>query len=242
MSPQDTPEGERVEKLLRHWGAEEAVRAAPTAPAPPRWRIRPMPAWRRWLPVAAGFLMMAGGAAFFAASRMDRPPGAEPAATAEDIAALRAALAQAETDLDVSRAALAEASRLRDRQQAAFAAAIKQWRDDLAAEKSEAERLAHGRTDVLLKDLGDKQAALDKALAALKDRDARLATITDSLAKSREAADKRVENQAVESARLRAVGGTAGAAAPVPPEGVVDAVPAAQDAGTAPESAPAPAE
>ena len=74
---------DRVEGMLRRWGADEAARTTPVPAGPGRpvrRKRRPSPLWR-WVPVAAAALLMLAAAGLFIASRAEW-------AAADDVAAI----------------------------------------------------------------------------------------------------------------------------------------------------------
>jgi hypothetical protein len=75
MSQTNGQNNERLEQLLRRWGAEEAVSREPAAPAP---LLPPLLTGRhswpaRWLPAAAAFIFMATGVWLYIASTSPAP-------------------------------------------------------------------------------------------------------------------------------------------------------------------------
>lgn len=124
MSDEETKPNERLESLLRRWGAHEAVRQADvshlSAPVPRRGR-RPSPALR-WMPLAASLALCAVAAALFFAAQNGKIPaiqagltGSDPAdkkrieKLAADLAALRTKLGKMEEQLAKTEDDLAEA-------------------------------------------------------------------------------------------------------------------------------------
>ena len=107
----------RLEAMLRRWGADEAARTTPIGKAPVRSRRQAVlgALWRRWGPLAAAAVLLVAAVAFFAASRSAGPRSAKPSAAvdadrnalAEKLAALQAqhkatleALVQARNQLE----------------------------------------------------------------------------------------------------------------------------------------------
>jgi len=133
---------ERLEHLLRRWGAEEAARrqsagAAPFSERPPDARPSPL---RRWLPVAAAFAFLAVGAGLYLASTWFGHAAPSPAAPgAGEVTEIR-------QQLDRALADLAEARRLLEVQKQALAAEVARLRQSsdtaLAAQRDAEKKLA----------------------------------------------------------------------------------------------------
>jgi len=138
---------ERLEQLLRRWGAEEAARrqsagAAPFSARSPEARPWPL---RRWLPLAAAFAFLAAGAGLYLVSTLSPRMAEGPAAPgAGEAKAVR-------EQLDRALADLAEARRLLEVQKQALA--------------SETARLQHSSGTALV-----AQREAEKKLAALEAR------------------------------------------------------------------------
>jgi hypothetical protein len=115
MSQTDKPENERLERLLRRWGAEEAA-GEESAAAPPMARPRPVAsALRQYAPLAAAAVLFVVAAGLFYASRSnssalssgaDEPEGGV-SQLKVDLQQTRAALAQAQASLDAQKKASA---------------------------------------------------------------------------------------------------------------------------------------
>ena len=73
MKDENHPGRERLERLLRQWGAEEAVRQEQGAAQrlPPPLPV-PAAAWR-WVPLAAGFALFAVGVGFLLVAKAEVP-------------------------------------------------------------------------------------------------------------------------------------------------------------------------
>jgi hypothetical protein len=129
---------ERLEQLLRRWGAEEAARrqsavAAPFSDRPPEARPWPL---RRWLPLAAAFAFLAVGAGLYVASTWFGHAEPSPAAPGAGEAT------EVREQLDRALADLAEARRLLEDQKQALAAEtarLRQSSDTALAAQREAE-------------------------------------------------------------------------------------------------------
>lgn len=158
---------DRVEGMLRRWGADEAARTTPVPVGPGRpvrRKRRPSPFWR-WVPVAAAALLMLAAAGLFVASRAERS-AAERAATEDrdELGRVRASLDKANETLKTAGTELA-ASREESRKQADRA------------------RQAEARTAGLQKLLNDGSGSLTEAT-----------TLVATLQKSLEAKGKQVED------------------------------------------------
>jgi uncharacterized protein YlxW (UPF0749 family) len=106
MNADPNNSNDRVEGMLRRWGADEAARTTPVPAAPGRpvrRKRRPSPVWR-WIPLAAAALLTLAAAGLFVASLGERS-AAERAAT-ED----RAELGRVRTSLDKANATVATAA------------------------------------------------------------------------------------------------------------------------------------
>jgi septal ring factor EnvC (AmiA/AmiB activator) len=177
MNHESRQPDDRVEGLLRQWGAEEATRLADTAAAPafaPRPRA-PWAALRRWAPLAAASLLLAASAAFFVAARS----GAD-----ADLERLRARLDQATQDLDHARSGLAEVQRDSGRQSTDFQQELARLRTDLEAQKADLARQAETRALALTRSLQDKQQLLDDALRELGQRQKEVTDLQHKLAEN----------------------------------------------------------
>ena len=106
MTADSNNSNDRVEGMLRRWGADEAARTTPVPAGPGkpvRRKRRPSPVWR-WAPLTAAALLMLAAAGLFVASLGERSV-AERAAT-ED----RDELGRVRADLDQANATLATAT------------------------------------------------------------------------------------------------------------------------------------
>jgi len=175
MKDENHPGRERLERLLRQWGAEEAVRQEQGAAQrlPPPLPV-PAAAWR-WVPLAAGFALFAVGVGFLLVAKAEVPKSG----------ALY--MAQATQEVADAKALLAEAQRLLDEQRTA--AAVSAARADELQQALESGKTAAAKTNERIADLAarlaEKQTALDEAAAGLKDRDAQLAQLKTDLAAAR---------------------------------------------------------
>jgi len=177
MNHESRQPDDRVEGLLRQWGAEEATRLADTASAPafaPRPRA-PWAAFRRWAPLAAAGLLLVASAAFFVAARS----GAD-----ADLGELRAQLDQAARDLGQARAALTDAQRLSREQNDKFQQDLARMRETFAAEKTDLAREAEARALALSRSIGEKQELLDVAVRQLQDREKEQKDLKQKLAET----------------------------------------------------------
>jgi len=172
---------DRVEGMLRRWGADEAARTTPVPAAPGRpvrRKRRPSPAWR-WVPVAAAALLTLAAAGLFVASLGERS-AAERAATEDrdELGRVRASLDKANATLAASTTELAT-SREESRKQAdratqadARAARLQKLLDDGSGSLTEAtNRVASLRKSLDAKgkqveDLSAKVSSLEKDVAA----------------------------------------------------------------------------
>ncbi|MFH1730636.1 MAG: hypothetical protein ABIF82_03165, partial [Planctomycetota bacterium] len=131
MSDEETKPNDRLESLLRRWGAHEAARQADvshlSAPVPRRGR-RSSPALR-WMPLAASVALCAVAAALFLAARNGDMPAIQAGLTRSDpadkkrieeleadLAALRAKLGKTEgrlarTEDELAKAKIAQLSK-----------------------------------------------------------------------------------------------------------------------------------
>jgi chromosome segregation ATPase len=180
MNHESRQPDDRVEGLLRQWGAEEATRLAETAAAPafaPRPRA-PWAAFRRWAPLAAAGLLLVASAAFFVAARS----GAD-----ADLGELRAQLDQAARDLGQARAALTDAQRLSREQNDKFQQDLARMRETFAAEKTDLQEEARRQLAALNNALSEKQTRLDETARQLQDGEkqvAHLKEVLDSIKKA----------------------------------------------------------
>ena len=181
MADNETKPDERLEHLLRRWGANEAVSGADvsglTAPQPSA--VRSQWLWR-WMPLAASLVLVAGAATVFFAdhevsSDAAPAPRTSPAATAQ-IEKLKAEAAKLRTDLAAAMDQLA-AMEVELAQTAKLRADLARAKKQLA--KSEAE-LAEATIQLYGKEKSGEngrnvaalQAALHKAQTALNEQEA----------------------------------------------------------------------
>ena len=169
---------QRLEALLRQWGADEAGRVAKTHLATTQ-PVRPPRSGTilRWAPVAAAAMLLIAGGAVFLVWRMDRPETAPDAASraplmARPTSAPSAADTQAQihkiiaenlklsSDRDDLKALLLQADGKR-------VAAIKAHEEQMAALGEQAEK-DKGRIGASLRDTADKLNKVDLALKAKK--------------------------------------------------------------------------
>ena len=191
MSDQNSEGNDRMERLLRQWGAEEDARRQP-AGAPPleRWRrAQRRAALARWLPVAASLALFAATAALVTGSRALAPRGAE-------TEALRTELDRTAGELHQAQASLAGAARLLDQEKRQRADDVATLRRELDVQKA---ALAAKATQ--------DQAAFKNLATSLQERDEALAALQRSQTAQREAALQELRKQydglAAETARLR---------------------------------------
>jgi hypothetical protein len=109
MNDEKPPETDRMEQLLRQWGAEEgARREGPAAPPAALMRAaRPPAPLVRWLPVAAGFIFFAIGVGLFVTT-VSRDAAMNDAIATDSAAAgrIRSDLARTSEELASARAAI----------------------------------------------------------------------------------------------------------------------------------------
>ncbi len=223
MSEQPNQPENRLDGLLRRWGADEAVRAARPAAPPPTARGRAhAPAKRRpgerrlpWTAMAAAAILLCA-LSFWAGSMLPGPRRVSSSAPGDagELESARKALAQARADAQSARDALKIAeTQLADRQKelARLGERENQWAE-------EKKSLLQGYEDSLAKLRGEGEAK-DKALTAAKARAeeaaAQLAKAQQDLvaaeADKKAAADlERLRKEfATETARLRELHGKA---------------------------------
>ena len=193
MNDHPAAPNEKVEGVLRRWGAQEAARTTdvPPAPAGPMRQVGTMPAALRWAPLAAAaVLLLAAGWLFTASRRGPEPAGpAGPAALIEEVPmptiSTRPTSAPAQEDLDrlneekqALQQKLAQAATAVQRAKKAEAALTK-LQSDLAAEREKQKQdvqalTARGKArEKKNQELLTKLTAAEKRLAALdKERQA----------------------------------------------------------------------
>jgi len=170
MNEQTDHDDERVEQMLRRWGADEAARRVQpgAAPIPSAKRPRHRPTRRRApLAAAAGLLLAlaAGGGLLVSRSNLTRQTQALTDAQA-DAQRLAAQLAQARRDLDAARAAASAAGDKAVAQASRHLADVKRLRDDFRARQvlsAEKAAKAAGRLKRLEADLAAAGEELKKA-------------------------------------------------------------------------------
>lgn len=200
---------DRLEGMLRRWGAQEAVRQANPSPAPAGTSESPPAAPRapgrsvlRWVPLAAAaMLLVAAGGVYLAATMQNSPPpapggaarsgpGGELAAQRQEIARLRQQAADWQGRAETAERRVAELAELPRKLQAlqatldanstAHAEKHRKLADDVKARQAEAVALGQAKADLE----GKLRAADEKLAAAGKDAKA-LAEATEEATKAR---------------------------------------------------------
>ena len=189
MNDHPAAPNEKVEGVLRRWGAQEAALTTDVAPAPagPMRQAGAMPAALRWAPLAAAaVLLLAAGWLFTASRRGPEPAGpAGPAALIEEVPmptiSTRPTSAPAQEDLDrlneekqALQQKLAQAATAVQRAKKAEAALTK-LQSDLAAEREKQKQAVQtlSAREKKNQELLTKLTAAEKRLAALdKERQA----------------------------------------------------------------------
>jgi len=228
MNDEPNNTNERLERLLRAWGAEEAERTAqaPAAFVPPSaGRPRALTIVLRWLPAAAAAVLLVAAAAFYRAGlqapREGTTAGLRPSTSRPTTAADDAELRRLRRELDVARTQLAERDRrldglaglpgqltdLQEQLQRHEGEAKKLQADLRAATKAKgdmANQLAAAETRLTV--LEGEKKALAATAAELPKAQSRLADVQDRLAAAArevEAARKRDEQVVAELAAAR---------------------------------------
>ena len=111
MADNKTKSDERLEHLLRRWGANEAVSETDVSGLPAPHGVRAAGWLWRWMPLAASLVLVVGAAAVFFANRepssnMAKAPSVSPAEKTQ-IAELKTEAAQLRTDLAAAQKQLA---------------------------------------------------------------------------------------------------------------------------------------
>jgi hypothetical protein len=228
MSEQNDSANDRLEGLLRRWGAEEA-RAGVEPPAPPALPAKRPPGrplrgvLLRWVPPAAAAAMLIAAAVLFFASgaRQAKHQGVSPVAmqparaptrpAAEQVEALQAELARVREALREARGRLEAAA-----PKAAQEAALRQTADELDAEKRAMIAEMSGRIAGLNRALEQRAAELERmkhALAGISGKLTAARAEADEARKQAEAARRGRDAGDDEVARLRRMHGEALAAA-----------------------------
>jgi chromosome segregation ATPase len=184
MSQTDRPENERLERLLRRWGAEEAANEE-SAAAPPLARPQPVAsALRRYAPLAAAAVLFLVAAGLFSASRSNAP--ALPSAANEP----EAGLSQLKADLQQTRAALAQAQASLEAQRKKSAGEMAVMQKQAEIEKASLQATLDARTQ-------EFAIAMTAQKAELKTLTERTTTQADTIAtlqaRQKEQADLREE-------------------------------------------------
>jgi len=217
MNGEDRPSPDRLEQRLRAWGADEDARREQAIVGP--WRLKRAVGFRaglrRWLPLAAGFVLFVAGASFFAGFRVGRrevPGSPDVIQVQEDLGRLRADLASKAKELGELRATLAETqTRLAGQKTASEIKAAKLQRvfeEQAVALAKEAGRQAAE----FERAVAEKQAALNEALSQLRVRDERVKGLAEEVAAAVREAEKVRGELAAQATRLREIEATALAA------------------------------
>jgi len=214
MTQGNPEQPDRMEALLRKWGAEEAVRREGVSAPPPALlrAVRPPSPLLRWMPVAAGFVLFAVGVGLLAGS-IARDAGrqvAPAASSAADIERLQADLARTNSELAATRAAMEQlkldagknaparmdiesVASAKGTDSAATAAGRGTEGSAGVAAATGTDRGTAGaaaadiQVAALKKIIGEKQASLDEASANLVARDAQVAGMKTDIEKLRSA-------------------------------------------------------
>ena len=199
MSEQNPQRTDRLERLLRQWGAEEDARRQPAGAAPLErsGRARPVATLARWLPVAASLAFFAAAVGLVIGSRALAPGGA-------GADSLRAELGRAVGELNQARGSLAEAARLLNDEKRQRADEVAGLRRELDAQKA-ALAAKPPQDQAALKNLAARLEERDKAMAALQQQMEQRAGVLQELR-------KQCDGLAAETARLRKAEKSAGAA------------------------------
>jgi hypothetical protein len=159
MNEEKPADTDRLERMLRRWGAEEAAhREGPAAPPAALLRAsRPPAPILRWLPVAAGFILFAIGAGLFVAT-LTSDTG-RPAVVKSDDATVKLL----QKDLEQTRTELASAHAAVDvlKGDARKSFATDTTKDVFAGDKTPGVTAAEAEVETLKKALAEKEAFLD---------------------------------------------------------------------------------
>jgi hypothetical protein len=168
MSQSNGPENERLERLLRQWGAEEASRREATA-APPAPVMRSSAVWR-YAPMAAAMIILAVSVHLYINSSGTNLPK-EDTLKQESLPQVQADLKAAREALAAAQAALAEQRRQADAEIAAVhsAADAERLQQQTAIDKLTAD-MAKAKTkfEAQLLTMATLAKAQDETLAKLK--------------------------------------------------------------------------
>ncbi len=174
MSEERERADEKMDRLLRNWGAEEAVRQARVdylRPPAPR-RAVPAPSVWQWLPLAASLILVGGAAIILLVTQ----PGASPSATAADVERVRQAVEAAERKWNAAEEALTGARAERER----LAGSIRESQQSLAAAQAELRAKASEAADHAAK-LTAAAEQVREATRALSDSEAALKAAREQL-------------------------------------------------------------
>lgn len=190
MNEQNPQGSDRLERLLRQWGAEEDARRQPAGAAPVERsrRTRRMATLARWLPVAASLALFAATAGLVIGFRALAPGGA-------GADSLRAELDRTVGELNQARTAIAEAARLLNDEKRQRADEVASLRRDLNAQKA-ALAAKPPQDQAALQNLAARLEERDKAMAALQRHMEERAGVLLELR-------KQCDGLAAETARLR---------------------------------------
>jgi hypothetical protein len=185
---------ERLERMLRQWGADEAGRGEASAPAEPAEPTQRKGGWPlRWLPLAAAAALLAAAMATFEAGNDTRPGGAPDLGRLRDeVSALRQELSGArERATAAEQSAATLASRL-EGQKSEYEQRLAELRSRLAVAGPEKLAEARARADRLhdqlllrqqeVQDLTGELAETQRMLADARDEARRVARLEGALA------------------------------------------------------------
>ena len=177
MSEDSKTTRERLEVMLRRWGAQAAADEAPigTPPAPAMRRRTTVPFLLRWAPAAAAAAMLLAAGATFLLSRIERPDDKPPSVAVGKSAATEPALV---AELDAARIELQvlRAENLMGRDRLAEASG-------LAAEANRARDKAIEKAGMLAETLAAEKTGAQRREDALKEHVARLGRTMEQIEK-----------------------------------------------------------
>ena len=197
MNDQTDKQNDRVEHLLRRWGAQEASEQSRVPPlqfeVPARvgsWAV----VWR-WSPLLAASTLLAVAVVLF----IERPSGQQSSADA----GLQARLTELAKDLKASRTALAETKQQLSAEKQRSEEQIAQLSQTFEADKRKLLAEAQKQTTALEVMAAEKEALRNRMTVNHQEHEKQIAQLTEGLTEARQQLEKLRDEFAVETAQLR---------------------------------------
>lgn len=167
MDQQSDGHGDRVEGLLRRWGAAEAAEGAAANARPEPVAVRSTLGWRSWIPTMAAAALVLVAGVIFALGALGWLENAtsETSGQVEDLVKQLRAAGKELTDV---RRQLAEAKATAEGQQETFQERVRRLEQQLAEQKAALEAEADAQLLDLRRTVADHRSALERLASELR--------------------------------------------------------------------------